>query len=266
MEVKADEQIMPVLFIGHGSPTFTLDDNEYIPSWKKIAQEIPKPKCVLCISAHWLTDNVTKVTAMEHPKTIHDFGMFSDELYEIQYNAPGSPEIANDIKETLKQENIELDYKWGMDHGSWCVLRHMYPNEDVPVLQLSIDYSKKDLNFHFELGKKLSYLRQKGVLIIGSGNIVHNLRVVHFQKYNFGYEWAKNFDAMCRKEIKSENFDKLINYKQLGSDAILSVPTPDHYIPLLYILGLKHKDDKVHFPVSGFNYGSLSMTSIIFSR
>lgn len=258
-EYRTDEK-MPVLFIGHGAPLYTLDENKYNKAWKNLAQEIPTPKAIVCISAHWLTKG-SFVTAMENPRTIHDFGKIDDRLFEIQYNAPGSPDLAKEIAEKLMHLHITEDHSWGLDHGCWCVARMMYPEANIPILQFSIDYSK-EASYHYELAKELSFLREKGVLILCSGNIVHNLGQLKFPE-NSTYDWAIEFDEVSKKLIQDGNHKALVAYQKLGREAILSIPTPDHYYPLLYALGLQNKTDEVSFPVEGISYGSTSMRSLL---
>ncbi len=254
---------MPLLFLGHGSPMNAIEENEFTQSFKNLAQTIPNPNAILCISAHWMTRG-TKVTAMENPKTIHDFGGFPRELFEVQYPAKGSPSLAELVKKILYSYNIDLDEKWGLDHGTWSVIKHLYPKADVPVVQLSID-ATRDMRFHFDLGSKLSFLREKGILIIGSGNIVHNLGMVDFQNFhldNYGYDWAVEARDLINKFIITEDFEPLINYQKLGKAVQYSIPTPEHYIPLLYILGLKQKNEKIKLFNDKMVAGSLSMTSL----
>jgi 4,5-DOPA dioxygenase extradiol len=261
-EWKSGEAIMPVLFVGHGAPTLTLDDNKYNRAWRKIAQGLPKPKAIVCISAHWLTRG-TQVTAMKAPKTIHDFGRMDDRLFDIQYNAPGSPELANQISQKLMEFHVEEDHRWGLDHGCWCVARCMYPEADIPILQLSIDYYKGG-QYLYDLGKELSFLREKGVLILCSGNIVHNLRRAKFSE-NTTYDWSIEFDTLSKDLIMKGDHQSLINYQKLGTAAQMSIPTPDHYYPLLYALSLQRNTDKVSFPIDGIAHGSISMTSVLLS-
>ena len=257
---KSGEGLMPVLFIGHGAPLYTLDDNPYSRAWRKIASEIPRPKAIVCISAHWLTRG-SFVTAMPEPRTIHDFGRMDDRLFEIEYKAPGSPELAEEIARELTTLHVEEDHQWGLDHGCWCVARCMYPEADIPVLQFSIDYYKGG-QYLYELGQHLSFLREKGVLILCSGNIVHNLRLLKFPEPST-YDWAIEADALITELIEKGDHQSLIDYQKLGSAAQLSIPTPDHYYPLLYALGLQRKTDKVSFPVDGIAYGSTSMRSVL---
>ncbi|WP_217643766.1 4,5-DOPA-extradiol-dioxygenase [Zhouia amylolytica] len=253
---------MPVLFLGHGSPMNAIAENEFVQGFRNISTEIEIPKAIVVISAHWETKG-TKVTAMEHPATIHDFGGFPKELYEIQYPAPGMPELAHEIKNITKTSEVSLDEKWGLDHGAWTVIRHMYPKADIPVIQLSLDYSKNPQE-HYDLAKELASLRHKGILVVGSGNLVHNLGMVHWQKLNenFGFDWANEANDKMKKFILEGNHQALINYSKQGSAFNLSIPTPEHYLPLLYALALQDDKDELKIfndePVGG----SLTMTSL----
>lgn len=261
--LREDGTLMPVLFIGHGSPMNGIEDNPFSKEWKCLGEEMPVPKAVIVISAHWLTKG-TKVTAMEHPKTIHDFGGFPRELYEVQYPAPGSPTLAEETKSMIRSVQVEADHDWGLDHGAWTVVRHMYPEANIPVLQLSIDYTKGP-DYHYRLSKELFELRKKGVLILGSGNMVHNLGMVAWDKLSeegFGYDWALEMDAEFKELIGNGDHEKLIAYEKLGSKALLSIPTPDHYLPLMYVLGLQDKKDSVSFFNDKAVGGSLTMTSV----
>ncbi len=258
---------MPVLFIGHGSPMNGIEENEFTRQWKKTAREIPLPKAVLCISAHWLTQG-TFVTAMEKPKTIHDFGGFPRELYRVQYPAPGSPALAEETRQLVKGMPVQLDQDWGLDHGSWTVIRKMYPNADVPVLQLSIDYNKPGQH-HYDLAKELSGLRRKGVLILGSGNMVHNLGMMAWDKMRepeYGYDWALEMNTLFKKHITDKNHAALIHYENLGPGAKLAIPTPDHFYPLLYTLALQEKGESPAFFNDKAVGGSITMTSMKISR
>ncbi|MCB9244945.1 MAG: 4,5-DOPA dioxygenase extradiol [Flavobacteriales bacterium] len=255
------DQVMPVLFVGHGAPMYALGDNKYTLAWRKLGEELPKPRAIVSISAHWLTPGRTQVTAAPKPRTIHDFGGMDSRLYEMQYPAPGSPELANEIALTIEHPQIATETDWGFDHGTWCVLYHMYPKADIPVIQLSIDY-KQHAAWHMELGKELQFLRKKGVLVVCSGNIVHNLRVLKFQE-SAVYDWAAEFDAQAKELIDKGNYGSLINYQSLGRAAELSIPTPDHYFPLMYALGLKTAKDTITYPVEGMAYGSTSMRSVL---
>ncbi|MDP4665330.1 MAG: 4,5-DOPA dioxygenase extradiol [Flavobacteriaceae bacterium] len=258
---KDTSQSMPVIFIGHGAPLYTLDDNKYSNAWKKIGQTVPRPNAILSISAHWLTPGKTLVTASQNPKTIHDFGRIDDRLFEMQYPAPGDPNLAQEIIQTISKVSVGLDHDWGFDHGTWCVLHHMFPDADIPVLQFSIDY-KQGAAYHFELASQLSFLRKKGVLIIGSGNIVHNLRQLKFPE-TASYDWAIEFDETAKGLMDKGDFKSLLNYEKLGRAAQLSIPTPDHYFPLIYALGLKSGKDNISYPIEGISYGSTSMRSVL---
>ncbi|WP_235643686.1 4,5-DOPA dioxygenase extradiol [[Flexibacter] sp. ATCC 35208] len=260
--LQEDDHLMPVLFIGHGSPMNGIEDTEFSRRWTQMGKEIPTPKAVLVISAHWYTQG-TKITAMEHPKTIHDFGGFPKELFAVQYPAPGSPDLA---RETASLIHASLDHDWGLDHGTWTVVRHMYPEANIPVLQLSIDYSKGP-QYHYDLAKELYALRRKGVLIIGSGNLVHNLRMVAWDRLDdkeYGYDWALDINNQFKHLISSREHKPLINYTQLGKGALLAIPTPDHYLPLMYTLGLESNKDNISFFNDKAVGGSLTMTSVKF--
>ena len=255
---------MPVLFLGHGNPMYAIEENEFVDGFRNIAKSLPKPNAILCISAHWFT-NGTKVTAMEMPKTIHDFGGFPDELFKVQYPAHGSPVLAKETKELLKPIAVELDEKWGLDHGAWSVIKHLYPKADIPVIQLSIDYTKP-ASYHFELAKKLSALRNKGILIIGSGNIIHNLGLVDFKnlnKINYGFDWAIEAREKINNWINKGDIHSIIDYEKQGSAIQLAVPTPEHYLPLIYSLALKQKSESIKLFNDKLLAGSLSMTSLI---
>jgi 4,5-DOPA dioxygenase extradiol len=253
----------PVLFIGHGSPMNAIEENEFVNGWRNIGKTIPEPRAILCISAHWETRG-TFVTAMENPRTIHDFGGFPAELFEVQYPAPGSPELAKETKTLIKNTEVGLDDKWGLDHGCWSVVKHLYPAADIPVIQLSLDYFRPP-QFHYDLGRELSLLRKKGVLIIGSGNIVHNLSLVSWDKMEepgFGYDWAIEANEKMKKFILSDDHKSLINYKLQGRAFNLAIPTPDHFLPLLYSLALKEENERIEIFNDKAVAGSLTMTSI----
>ena len=253
---------MPVLFLGHGSPMNGIEENEFVQGFRKVSSEIEIPKAIVVISAHWQTKE-TQVTAMENPRTIHDFGGFPKALYDVQYPAPGLPQLAKEIKSAVKNTEVSLDEKWGLDHGAWTVLKHMYPKANVPVIQLSLDFYKNPLQ-HFELAKQLYELRNKGILIVGSGNLVHNLGKVNWQKLdeNFGYDWAIEANEKMKHFIIEANHQALINYSKQGKAFDLSIPTPEHFLPLLYGLALQDKNDEIKIfndePVAG----SLTMTSV----
>lgn len=252
---------MPAVFFGHGNPMNAIGQNEYTEAWNKIGADLPRPKAILCVSAHWYIPAVA-VTAMESPRTIHDFGGFPRALFEVQYPAPGSAELAQRVQELLGPEVIADDRQWGLDHGTWSVLVHVYPEADVPVVQLSIDESQPPA-FHYEIGRRLAPLRDEGYLIMGSGNIVHNLHTYAWGKHGVEpFDWAQRFDDQARGLITAGNHEPLVNYESLGRDALLSAPTPDHYLPLLYVLGAGDEGDAVSFPAEGFDGGSISMTAV----
>ena len=256
---------LPVLFIGHGSPMNGIEDNEFSRTWANLGKEIPLPKAILVISAHWLTKG-THITAMENPKTIHDFGGFPKELFEVEYPAKGSPALAKATSNLITSTNVGLDHDWGLDHGTWTVVRHLYPNADIPLLQLSIDYDKP-AQYHFDLAKQIAALRKKGVLIIGSGNMVHNLRMIAWDKLNepdFGFDWAIEMNTDFKDKIANNDFQSLIDYQKLGTATKLAVPTPDHYYPLLYSIALQSNKDEVHFFNDKTVGGSLTMTYVKF--
>lgn len=253
---------MPVLFLGHGSPMNAIEENEFVTEFRNISKVIPKPNAILCISAHWETKG-TFVTAMENPTTIHDFGGFPQELFNVQYPAPGSPQLAKETKSLITTTDVGLDDKWGLDHGAWSVIRHLYPNADIPVIQMSIDYSKGP-QFHYELARQIKSLREKGVLIIGSGNMVHNLRMVAWRQLNenFGFDWAIEANEKMKKHILSGDHNPLINFRSQGKAFDLAIPTPEHYLPLLYSLALKDEKDEVSLFNDKAVAGSLTMTSV----
>jgi 4,5-DOPA dioxygenase extradiol len=256
-------ELMPVLFIGHGSPMNGIEDNEFSRRWTDMAKEIPTPAAVVVVSAHWFTKG-TRVTAMDFPKTIHDFGGFPQALFDVQYPAPGNPVLAEETVSLLHSAHVELDHDWGLDHGAWTVIRHMYPDAKVPVLQLSIDYTKGP-KYHYELAKELYGLRKRGVLIIGSGNMVHNLRMIAWDRMDepgYGFDWALNLNEKFKQLIQDGDHGPLINYESLGKEARLAIPTPEHYLPLLYTLGLKGGHEKVSFFNDKAVMGSLTMTSV----
>ncbi len=247
------------LFIGHGSPMNAIEDNEFSRGWAEIVRKIPKPKAILCISAHWETQGAF-VTAMDKPKTIHDFGGFPQALFDVQYNAPGSPELARRITGLT---GSKLNYDWGLDHGAWSVLLPMYPAADIPVVQLSLDKAKSPLE-HYELAKKLAPLRDENVLIISSGDIVHNLRMFRFHAEK-PYDWAERFNNKIKELIASNKHEEIINFQALGQDAALAIPTQEHFLPLLYILALQEPGEQISF----FNdkvISSISMTSVFIGK
>lgn len=252
---------MPAIFFGHGNPLNAVQKNQFTAGWVKIGRSLPRPKAVLCISAHWYMPG-TAVTAMPAPRTIHDFGGFPSELYEVQYPAPGDPELAGRVRELLAPVEVGLDQRWGLDHGTWSVLCHVFPDADVPVVQLSIDETREP-EFHYALGKALAPLRDEGVLICGSGNIVHNLHTYAWGKHEVEpFDWAVRFETLARDLLQKNNQEPLVNYETLGRDALLSAPTPDHYLPLIYVLGLRRPNEPVSFPVEGFDGGSISMLTV----
>ncbi|WP_235954324.1 4,5-DOPA-extradiol-dioxygenase [Limnovirga soli] len=261
--LNESEQLMPVMFIGHGSPMNGIEDTEFSRRWTQMAKEIPVPAAVLVISAHWFTRG-TRITAMDFPKTIHDFGGFPKALYDVQYPAPGNPQLAKDTAAMMPAANVVLDHDWGLDHGTWTIIRHMYPDAHIPVLQLSIDYTRGP-QYHFELAKELMALRKKGVLIIGSGNMVHNLGMVAWDKMEvpgYGYDWALQMNDTFKTLISNRNYQPLINYQTLGKEALLAIPTPEHYLPLMYTLGLNSNKDELSFFNDKAVAGSLTMTSV----
>ena len=254
---------MPVLFVGHGSPMYAIGENEFVQTWRKLGNELPKPKAIIAISAHWET-NGTQVTSMQNPPTIHDFGGFPRDLYQIQYPAPGNPELAKETIRTLNGSHILADQKWGLDHGTWSVLRRIYPEADIPIIQMSLDYQKSP-GQHYKLAKELASFRDKGVMIVGSGNIVHNLRHVAWDKKDdeeFGYEWVYEANDLIKRMIVDNNHMALIDYQSLGKAVQMAAPSPDHFLPLLYALALKREDEELTFFNDKAVMGSLTMTSI----
>jgi len=249
---------MPVLFVGHGNPMNAIEDNEFSQAWEEIGLTLPKPKAILAVSAHWETVG-TKVTAVEKPKTIYDFYGFPKELYEVTYPAPGSPDLAQTIRKAIKSTEVQPDMSWGLDHGTWSVLKRMFPKADVPVVQMSLDRSKTAA-FHYQLGQQLKELREEGVLIIGSGNIVHNLRMAVFE--DTAFDWAVQFDSMVKRWILDDDHDPLIHYEKQGEIASLSINSAEHYLPLLYSLGLKEEGEPVSFFAEKVWGGSVSMRSV----
>jgi len=252
---------MPAIFFGHGNPLNALGNNRYTEGWRRIGRDLPEPRAILSISAHWFVPRLA-VTETPTPRTIHDFGGFPREMYEVQYPAPGDPKLARYVQELLAPLQVELDKSWGLDHGTWSVLRHVYPGANVPVVQLSIDETQP-ASYHFEIGKTLASLREQAVLIMGSGNMIHNLHA-----YGWGrqipdpYDWAVRFETTAKGMIMAGDYESLINYESLGPDALLSIPTPDHYFPLLYVLGSRQEGEAVTFPVEGVDGGSISMLTV----
>ncbi len=258
-----DTELMPVLFVGHGSPMNAIEENEFVEGWREVAKSLPKPNAILCVSAHWETRG-TSVSVTEKPRTIHDFGGFPQELFEVQYPAMGSPELAEEAVRIIKRTEIRPDEKWGLDHGCWSVLIRMFPEADIPVVQLSLDYSRP-AQFHYELAKELLPLRKQGVLIICSGNLVHNLRMVDWNRMNepgYGFDWAIEANEKMKKFILSNDHQSLINFGQQGKAFNLAIPTPEHFLPLLYTLALKGENEKTEFFNDMPVMGSLTMTSL----
>lgn len=253
---------MPVVFFGHGNPMNALQKNRYTEGWAAIGAQVPRPSAVLCISAHWYIER-TATTINTAPPTLHDFGGFPPELYEVQYPAPGDPQLARRVQQLLAQQSAELREDWGLDHGTWSVLCHVYPQADVPVVQLSIN-ATRDAAYHYEIGRLLAPLRREGVLIAGSGNLVHNLRTYAWGGPREPYDWAIRFEDAAKEKILSGNHKSLLSYEAMGRDAALSIPTPDHYLPLLYVLGASEPGDPVTFPIDGIEGGSISMLTVRF--
>lgn len=254
---------MPVLFLGHGSPMNAIEENEFVTGFRNMGKSIAKPNAILCVSAHWETRG-TFVTAMQNPPTIHDFGGFPKALFDVQYPAAGSPDLAKETKALIKKTNVGLDDKWGLDHGAWSVIKHLYPNADIPVIQMSLDYNQSP-RYHYELAMELQSLREKGVLIIGSGNMVHNLRMVAWDKLNadaYGFDWAIEANEKMKQYILSGDHNPLINFHSQGKAFDLAIPTPEHYLPLLYALALKEEKEKVTLFNDKAVAGSLTMTSV----
>ena len=254
---------MPVLFLGHGSPMNAIEDNEFTRNFRDFGKRIERPKAILCISAHWETRG-THVTAMEHPPTIHDFGGFPRALYEVEYPAPGSPALAEDTRNQIKGAEVALSNQWGLDHGAWSVIRHMYPEADIPVVQMSLDHTKGS-RYHYELGKELNALRTRGVLIIGSGNLVHNLRMVAWDRLDTpgsGFDWAEEARSTMNQWLQQGNHEALINYDKQDARFRLAIPTPEHFLPLLYVLGMRGKQEELELFNDKTIGGSLSMTSV----
>jgi len=270
---------MPAVFFGHGSPMNAMEQNRYTEAWRRIGTSIPKPKAILCVSAHWMTRG-TAVTAMDKPRTIHDFGGFPQELFEVQYPAPGSPLLAARVRELLTPVSVQLDQSWGLDHGTWSVLAQVFPNADIPVVQLSLDASQPP-RYHYDLGARLAPLRDEGVLIVGSGNVVHNLGRIQWAEGAKPHDWATRFNEKVRAHLAAHEHEPLIDYASLGEtanatslsrgprldpigdDARLSVPTPEHYLPLLYVIAAQGKNETVSLPVDGIELGSIGMLTTI---
>jgi len=252
---------LPAIFFGHGNPMNALLANRYTEAWREIGTKLPRPKAILSISAHWFVPE-TGVTVATAPRTIHDFGGFPRELYAVQYPAPGDPELARRVQKLLAPLPVRLDESWGLDHGSWSVLKHVYPAADIPVVQLSIDESQPP-SFHYEIGKQLAPLREEGVLILGSGNIVHNLHAYSWGRHTQqAYDWAVQFEQEARQMLVAGDHTPLIHYERLGNEARLSIPTPDHFLPLLYVAATAQSGEKASFPVEGVDGGSISMLAV----
>ena len=254
---------MPVIFFGHGSPMNALACNDYTRKLGQLGRELPKPRSILCISAHWMTDQVW-ITGMKQPKTIHDFHGFPEELFKVEYPAPGNPELAEHIQAQIPDSRVDVN-KWGLDHGTWSVLKHVYPEANIPVLQLSL-FIRKPAQFHFELGRKLQFLRDEGVLIIGSGNIVHNLREIVWETDATPFDWAVNFDEWAKAKIEARDYDALVYDYEEKEAGRLSVPTPDHYYPLLYVLGASDEKDSLQVEYEEIQNGSISMRTFSLGR
>jgi 4,5-DOPA dioxygenase extradiol len=254
-------EILPAIFFGHGNPMNAVLHNDYTEGWRGIGERIPRPKAILSISAHWFVPQ-TGVTISTAPRTIHDFGGFPQELYKVRYPAPGDPDLARRIQQMLAPLPIALDDSWGLDHGTWSVLRHVYPAADIPIVQLSIDETAPAA-FHLEIGRKLAPLRAEGVLIAGSGNLVHNLRAYSWGGHKVDpYDWAMRFETEVKGLLISGENKPLVHYESLGREALLAIPTPDHYFPLLYTIGTRQQSDAVTFPVEGVDGGSISMLCV----
>ena len=252
---------MPAMFFGHGNPMNALSSNAWTQVWSAFGQGIPRPRAVLCVSAHWYLSG-TRVTAMGRPPTIHDFGGFPRELYEVDYAAPGDPALAKRVQALLSPVAVGLDEEWGLDHGTWSVLRHIFPEADVPIIQLSLDETKP-ASFHYDLARRLSSLRDEGVLIVGSGNLVHNLHTYSWGHHQIEpFDWVVRFEQVARELIRACDHASLVDYEALGPDAMLAIPTPEHYLPLLYVLAQQQDGEPTTFPVAGFDGGSISMLSV----
>ena len=254
-------EILPAIFFGHGNPMNAVWDNSYTEGWRQIGKQMPRPRAILAISAHWFVPE-TGVTVSTAPRTIHDFGGFPRELYQVQYPAPGDPELARRVQAMLKPLQVKFDSSWGLDHGAWSVLRHVYPNADVPVVQLSIDETQP-ASFHYEIGRRLAPLRSEGILIVGSGNLVHNLHAYAWGRHMPDpYDWAVRFEQEAKEMMVAGEFKPLIDYENLGPEARLSIPTPDHYLPLLYVIASRQEREVISFPIEGVDGGSISMLSV----
>ena len=253
--------MLPAIFFGHGNPMNALAENTYTSAWRRLGLQTPKPKAILSISAHWFVPGMG-VTVSTAPRTIHDFGGFPRELYQVQYPAPGDPDLARRVQQMLAPLPVNLDNSWGLDHGTWSVLRHVYPDADVPVVQLSIDETQP-ASFHFEIGRKLAPLRGEGILIVGSGNLVHNLHAYAWGRHMPApYDWAVRFETEAKEMMVAAEYKPLIDYEKLGREAMLSIPTPDHYLPVLYVIATRQQGELITFPVEGVDGGSISMLSV----
>lgn len=255
---------LPALFIGHGSPMNTLEDNRYTRVWHALGQSLPRPRAILAISAHWYID-ATAVTAMAQPKTIHDFGGFPQALFDFEYPAPGDPALAARIQALLAPLTVVADHDWGLDHGTWSILAHLFPQADIPVVQLAID-ARQPAAFHYQLGEKLAALRDEGVLILGSGNLVHNLRTIRWGDDAPPYPWASRIEQRLKDCLANGDPQALIDYAALDQEALLAIPTPEHFLPLLYVLGARRPDDRIYFPVEGIDLGSIGMLSVFLGQ
>jgi 4,5-DOPA dioxygenase extradiol len=253
---------MPVLFLGHGTPMNAIEENEFVAGFRRMERSLPAPKAILCISAHWETRG-TYVTAMKMPPTIHDFGGFPEELFNVQYPAPGNPELATELQNIATKTQVYSDFSWGLDHGAWSVIKHLYPGAGIPVVQMSLDYLQTPM-FHYELASELSILRNKGILVIGSGNMVHNLSVLAWNRLNenYGYDWAIEAAEKMKTFISNNDHKQLINFRSHGKPFELAVPSPEHYLPLLYVLGMKQDNEKIEFFNDKIVGGSVGMTSV----
>ena len=251
--------VMPAAFIGHGSPMNALTVNKYSAAWRQFGGSIPKPNAILSISAHWYTQGLG-VTAMDTPRTIHDFGGFPQALFDMQYPAAGAPDLARRVRDLLRPLDVQWNLSWGLDHGTWSILVHMFPQADIPVVQLSIDATQPN-RFHYELGRTLAPLRDEGVLLLGSGNVVHNLRAAQFRDQAPAYDWAVRFNDQVREHLQARNHTPLVQYDSFGDPARLSIPTPEHYLPMLYILGAQRDDDMLSILIDGIDLGSIGMLS-----
>ena len=253
--------MLPAVFFGHGNPMNALLDNEYTRAWAGMGVALPRPKAILSISAHWYVPG-TGVTVSTAPRTIHDFGGFPRELYQVQYPAPGDPALAARVQHLLAPTPVTLADDWGLDHGTWSVLKHVFPHADIPIVQLSIDETRPS-DWHYELAQRLAPLRDEGVLVAGSGNLVHNLHTYAWGRHVAEpYDWAIRFEKQAREMMLAGEHRPLVDYEQLGRDATLSIPTPDHYLPLLYVLGTRQSNEAVSFPVEGVDGGSISMLAV----